>query len=141
MNPSRGGSTSVVRATSFTGCCSEEYERSERTFVISTHIIEEAASVFEKVLFLDHGSAFARGGHRHAFVALRVLKPAAKRTCGAAAEGRPVLHREQMGAQRDAVRRARPTRPLSQRCRALDVACDPVPLQKLFVYLAGQKEA
>ena len=30
---------------------------------------------------------------------------------------------------------------LSQRCRAFDVACDPVPLQKLFVYLAGQKEA
>lgn len=33
----------------------EEYEQSERTFVISTHIIEEAADVFEEVIIINNG--------------------------------------------------------------------------------------
>lgn len=33
----------------------EEYENSGRTFVISTHIIEEAADVFEEVIMIDKG--------------------------------------------------------------------------------------
>lgn len=37
----------------------EEYQRTGRTFVISTHIIEEAASVFEKVVILDEGKVVA----------------------------------------------------------------------------------
>lgn len=31
------------------------YEKSGRTFVISTHIIEEASSIFEEVIFIDNG--------------------------------------------------------------------------------------
>ena len=33
----------------------EEYTQTGRTFVVSTHIIEEAADVFEKVIIVDKG--------------------------------------------------------------------------------------
>ena len=137
MNPSPG--LDVVARDQFYRLLLEEYERSERTFVISTHIIEEAASVFEKVLFLDHGSLLLAEDtdtllSHYAYLSGR------EEDVRAAAEGRPVLHREQMGRS-VTLCVGEADEALSQRCRALDVACDPVPLQKLFVYLAGQKEA
>lgn len=33
----------------------EDYAETGRTFVVSTHIIEEAAAVFEEVIILDEG--------------------------------------------------------------------------------------
>ena len=129
----------VVARDQFYRLLLEEYERSARTFVISTHIIEEAASVFEKVLFLDHGSLLLAEDtdtllSHYAYLSGR------EEDVRAAAEGRPVLHREQMGRS-VTLCVGEADEALSQRCRAFDVACDPVPLQKLFVYLAGQKEA
>ena len=33
----------------------EAYERRPRTFIVSTHLIEEIANLFEEVIILDHG--------------------------------------------------------------------------------------
>ena len=128
----------VVARDQFYRLLLEEYDRSERTFVISTHIIEEAASVFEKVLFLDQGSLLLAEDtdsllSRYAYLSGR------EEDVRAAAEGRPVLHREQMGRS-VTLCVGEADEALSQRCREFDVACDPVPLQKLFVYLAGHEE-
>ena len=49
----------VVARERFYRILLEEYQRTGRTFVISTHIIEEAASVFEKVVILDEGKVVA----------------------------------------------------------------------------------
>ena len=49
----------VVARDRFYRILLEEYQRTGRTFVISTHIIEEAASVFEKVVILDEGKVVA----------------------------------------------------------------------------------
>ena len=45
----------VVARERFYQLLLEDYARTGRTFIISTHIIEEAASVFERVLILDGG--------------------------------------------------------------------------------------
>ena len=37
----------------------DEYTKTGRTFVVSTHIIEEAASVFDRVIILDEGHIIA----------------------------------------------------------------------------------
>ena len=45
----------VVARENFYRILLDEYSESGRTFVISTHIIEEAADVFEEVIFLNKG--------------------------------------------------------------------------------------
>ncbi len=45
----------VVAREQFYKLIIEEYANTGRTFVISTHIIEEAASLFEKVIMIDNG--------------------------------------------------------------------------------------
>ncbi|MCD7955930.1 MAG: ABC transporter ATP-binding protein [Lachnospiraceae bacterium] len=45
----------VVAREKFYHLLLEEFTESGRTFVISTHIIEEAADIFEEVIFLDEG--------------------------------------------------------------------------------------
>lgn len=45
----------VVARESFYRILLDEYSESGRTFVVSTHIIEEAADVFEEVIFLNKG--------------------------------------------------------------------------------------
>lgn len=45
----------VVARNQFYRLLLEEYEKTERTFVISTHIIEEAADLFEEVIIIDRG--------------------------------------------------------------------------------------
>lgn len=45
----------VVAREQFYKLVIEEYANTGRTFIISTHIIEEAASLFEKVIMIDEG--------------------------------------------------------------------------------------
>lgn len=45
----------VVAIEDFYKILLDEYAKSGRTFVVSTHIIEEASDVFEEVIFLDKG--------------------------------------------------------------------------------------
>ena len=50
-----GGARRGGAGSSFTSFFSEEYTETGRTFVLSTHIIEEAADVMEEVIILDRG--------------------------------------------------------------------------------------
>ena len=45
----------VIAREQFYKLVIEEYANTGRTFIISTHIIEEAASLFEKVIMIDNG--------------------------------------------------------------------------------------
>ncbi len=45
----------VIAREEFYRLLLEDYSETNRTFVVSTHIIEEASSVFERVLILDEG--------------------------------------------------------------------------------------
>ncbi len=48
----------VVARENFYRLVIDEYAATNRTFIISTHIIEEAASLFEDVIILDQGKIF-----------------------------------------------------------------------------------
>ena len=50
----------VVAREQFYKLVIEEYANTGRTFIISTHIIEEAASLFEKVIIIDDGETSTR---------------------------------------------------------------------------------
>lgn len=128
----------VVARDQFYRLLLEEYSATGRTFVISTHIIEEAASVFEKVIFLDHGSILAMQD-TDALLSQYHLLSGKDEDVKKAAGAYKVLHQEQMGRSMTVCVEA-PAGALEERCRELEVAIDPVPLQKLFIYLAGHEQ-
>ena len=51
----------VVMREKFYRLLLEDFARTGRTFIVSTHIIEEAASVFEQVIILDEGRIIEEG--------------------------------------------------------------------------------
>ena len=54
----------VVMRECFYRLLLDDYAETNRTFVISTHIIEEAAGVFERVIVLDEGRVIANSQDR-----------------------------------------------------------------------------
>jgi ABC-2 type transport system ATP-binding protein len=107
-----------------------------RTVVLSTHLIDEVADLLEHVVMLDHGRVVVdapaddvRG------TAMTVSGP------GTAVEefvaGRPVWHRQRLGA-RASVTVAGPLDVAAQaRARALHLSLEPLSLQQLLVHAAS----
>lgn len=54
----------VIAREKFYHLLLEEYENTDRTFVVSTHIIEEAADIFEEVIIVKEGKFCSRKTHR-----------------------------------------------------------------------------
>lgn len=115
----------------------EEYTESGRTFVVSTHIIEEAADVFEEVMILRDGRIMVKENtqqllERCFHVAGRedeVMK---------CTQGIRTVHRERFGRGIAVTAVLEPGQSLAPDC---DVDIAPVNLQKLFLALCGEEEA
>ena len=125
----------VVARERFYRILMEEYVESGRTFVVSTHIIEEAADVFEEVIFVDNGRillkentqelldrSFHVSGHEEA------VRRAVSRM--------EVHHEEHIGRSMGATVLCRPGEILSQNP---DIDVQKPSLQKLFVALCGEE--
>lgn len=131
----------VVAREDFYKLLMEEYTATGRTFIVSTHIIEEAANVFEKVILMDEGRITEVADTQDfiasfSFVSGRDADVDA--VAGALGNGR-LLHTETFGRQKGAALRASVAE--AQKAAAgRDVDITPVSLQKAFVYLVGEKE-
>ena len=107
-----------------------------RTVVLSTHLIDEAADLLEHVVMLDRGRVVldapaddVRG------TAMTVSGPVA--AVEEFVAGRPVWHRQRLGA-RAAVTVAGPLGAAAQaRARARHLSLEPLSLQQLLVHAAG----
>ena len=113
----------------------EDYTATGRTFVISTHILEEAATVFERVLILKEGRLI-EDCETDALLAQFCAVSGRDDAVAAACEGYEVLHTETLGRQPLCTVRA-PAPEIAG--RGLDVDCDALSLQKVFVALCGHE--
>jgi ABC-2 type transport system ATP-binding protein len=112
-----------------------DYIAHPRTIVVSTHLIDEASSLFERVLIIDHGRLVA---HEPAD---ELLSRGAELTGTAAAVdavtvGRRVVHERSLGATKSAV----VLEPIDElRAAATDAGVDlaPLPMQDLFIHLTS----
>lgn len=125
----------VVAREDFYRMLVEEHAQTGRTFIISTHIIEEAAGVFEEVIFLDRGNVLLKENTEH------LLNRAChvsgnQEDVDAATEGLACYHAESMG-------RSKGVTVLLEDGQALkdgyDVTVQPLSLQNLFVALCGRE--
>ena len=113
----------------------QEYAESGRTFVISTHIIEEAAGVFEEVIFLKDGKVMQKENTETLLArSIRVSGLAAE--VDAATAGLRCHYPELLGRSKTVTVVLGEGEAIPE---GYDVTLQPVHLQQLFVALCGEE--
>ena len=112
----------------------EDYAKTNRTFIVSTHIIEEAASVFENVIILDQGRILENAPTDELIDQFRYIS-GREDVVDAACQGLEVLSTHQMGRHKTVAVRGNGVK-LQQALQA-DVDVSPMNLQNVFVALCG----
>lgn len=113
----------------------DDYEKTGRTFIISTHIIEEASSIFEEIIFLDKGELIAKANTEEYVAQFRYVS-GREDVVDSAVQNLPVLHSESIGRQKTVCVKCT-DETLQTQANGLDVDITPVSLQKAFVYVTG----
>lgn len=127
----------VVAREQFYKLLLEEYSGSGRTFVVSTHIIEEAADVLEEVVILHEGKILIEADTQ-AFVDSAVHVSGKIEEVDAAVAGLDVHHTETVGRSKGVTVFLKPGQKVDE---SRDVSVQPVSLQRAFVALCGEEEA
>ena len=125
----------VVAREQFYQLLLEEYTETGRTFVLSTHIIEEAADVMEEVIILDRGKILLKENTQELVDRARYVTGLADQVDGATA-GLPCHHVENIGRSKAVTVLLPEGENLNP---GYDVTVQPVNLQKLFVALCGEE--
>lgn len=125
----------VVAREQFYQLLLEEYTETGRTFVLSTHIIEEAADVMEEVIILDKGKILMMENTQELVDRARYVTGLADQVDGATA-GLPCHHIEKIDRSKAVTVLLPEGEDLNP---GYDVTVQPVNLQKLFVALCGEE--
>ena len=128
----------VVMRERFYQLLLEDFSKTNRTFIVSTHIIEEAASVFEQVIILDEGKILENCPTEELIDQFRYIsgrEDEVDRVCN----GLEVLSVHQMGRHKTAAVRGSGVK--LEQARQADVDIVPMNLQNVFVALCGHGDA
>ncbi len=125
----------VVARDDFYRLLLEEHEATGRTFIVSTHIIEEAANVFEQVIFLKDGEILLKEDTQELLDRAVHVSGLAEEVDNACA-GLEIHHVEQMGRSKGVTVLLAPGEQIAE---GYDVTVQPVSLQNLFVALCGKE--
>lgn len=124
----------VVARDRFYSMLLEDYMQNPRTYVISTHLIEEASSIFEETIFIDKGKVMLSTNTDELRDSYRYVsgKEDLVKSCIA---GMQVIHQERSGARLTVCVK------LSRKLDVVEgIEIKEVPLQKLFVYFTNEAE-
>ena len=124
----------VVMRERFYQLLLDDYAKTNRTFIISTHIIEEAASVFERVIILDQGRILENCPTEELVDQFRYIsgrEDVVDQVC----RGLKVLSTHQMGRHKTVAVRGGGVK--LQNALQSDVDVSPMNLQNVFVALCG----
>ena len=124
----------VVMRERFYQLLLEDFAQTGRTFLVSTHIIEEAASVFENVIILDQGRILENAPTDELIDQFRYIS-GHEDVVDAVCQGLEVLSTHQMGRHKTVAVRGSGIK-LQQALQA-DVDVSPMNLQNVFVALCG----
>lgn len=128
----------VVTRERFYQMLLEDYAETGRTFIISTHIIEEAATVFEKVIILDEGRIIENTDTEELISQFHYVS-GREDVVDEVTRGMTILSAQQMGRHKTVVVRGQDVKLAAAQDADVDVS--PMTLQKVFVALCGHKEA
>lgn len=111
----------------------EEYTESNRTFVISTHIIEEASDLMEEVIVIKKGELLLKENTQDLLERSYHVSGLAE-VVDKATEGYEKHHEEKMGRSKSVTILLQPGQKLPE---GYEVSIQPVNLEKLFIALCG----
>ena len=126
----------VVARDQFYKLLLEEYSATGRTFLISTHIIEEAADVLEEVIIIHDGRIKMVANTQDLLDHARYVSGKAE-DVDAAVAGLEVHHGESVGRGKGVMVLLKDGEQLRD---GVDVTVQPMNLQKVFVALCGEEE-
>ncbi len=112
----------------------EDFTNNPRTFIISTHLIEESADIFEEAIIIKNGQLIEQ-------TACETLKENAHYVSGkaeavdAAAAGLNVIHTESVASVKICAIYGKVSPEKLRELKAAGLDISPVPVQKLFIYL------
>lgn len=115
----------------------EEYARSNRTFILSTHIIEEAANVLEEIIILNDGVVRLKENTQDLIDSCLYVN-GLDEVVDRAVSGYERLNTEQMGRNKMVCIRLKPGQSFPTEQYRGELTVSAVPLQKIFVYLTRQ---
>lgn len=125
----------VVARESFYKIILDEFAEGGRTFIISTHIIEEAADVFEEVIFLDKGQIILKENTQE-LVSNFVHVSGTEEEVDKIMEGHEVYHVEKMGRSKGASIKLHDGEVLKN---TADITVQPMNLQQVFLAMCGKE--
>lgn len=126
----------VVARDQFYRLLLDEFTETGRTFVVSTHIIEEAADLFEEVIILNDGKILLKENTQELLEECVYVTGKAE-DVDRAVRGLEVHREERLGRSKGVMVRLRN----GQRLADADVTVQPMSLEKVFVSLCGEGEA
>lgn len=126
----------VIAREQFYRILVEEYMETGRTFVISTHIIEEAADVFEEVILIKEGKIFLKENTEELVGRTFHVSGLAGEVDGAVS-GLRVFHQERSGRSKGVTVLLETGQTIAKQ---YEVSIQPMNLQKIFVSLCGKEE-
>ncbi len=127
----------VVARERFYQLLLEDYMETNRTFIVSTHIIEEAASVFEQVIILDQGKIVENCPTEELISQFHGIS-GREDVVDEVTRGMEVLATQLLGKHKLATVRCDATKLAAARDADVDVT--PLSLQKVFVALCGHED-
>jgi len=114
----------------------EDYVKYPRTFIVSTHLIEESADVFEEALIMKEGVLVEQ-------LPVEELKEKARYVSGKAdivdkaVDGLKVVHSEMIGNVKVSAVYEKLTEEKLKKLSDFEVDISPIPVQKLFIYMTN----
>lgn len=125
----------VVMRESFYQILLEEFAESGRTFVISTHIIEEAADVFEEVIMINKGHIILKENTQDLLDRTYHVSGKAEDVDRAVA-GMTTYHAEKMGRSKGVTVLLKPGESVPA---GAELSVQPMSLQQVFVAMCGKE--
>ena len=125
----------VVMREQFYRILLDEFAESGRTFVISTHIIEEAADVFEEVIMLDKGKIILKENAVELLDRARHVSGVAE-AVDKVMEGREIYRPEKLGRSKGVTVLLKQGETLESDA---DISVQPMSLQQVFVAMCGKE--
>jgi len=125
----------VVMREQFYRILLDEFAESGRTFVISTHIIEEAADVFEEVIMLDKGKIILKENAVELLDRARHVSGVAE-AVDKVMGGRETFHSEKLGRSKGVTVLLKQGETLESDAQ---ISVQPMSLQQVFVAMCGKE--
>lgn len=123
----------IVMRDKFYKILIDEYSETGRTFIVSTHIIDEASAVFEEVIIVDDGKILLKENTEE-LLAKCVHVSGKDEEVDKAVAGLKTYHEEKVGRSKGVTVMLSDGQSVDE---SVDVSVQPVTLQQLFLALCG----